>query len=510
MKRRGDGGEDFNSNEAESGHTALSDLQHLRRQALDRRRARHSDASSISGKDIASLVDELEIHQAELEVQNEELRRAQAELTETRDRYSNLFEFAPVGYLIVDDRGLVRQANLAAALLCGRDRADFIGGRIEKLFASADRDSCYVLLKRAAASEEHQSVELRLVRADGGELWVGVEVLPLLHSAGQTGGFRMTLADITARKRAEEALRLLNEQLEARIAERTRELEQTVGTLRAEVEQRRAAEQALRGAGDQLGKRAAKIRTLAGDLLLVEQRERRRLAKVLHDDLQQVLVSAKFRLAALGRAGDSGVQAAAGEVQQMLDECITISRSLTSELSPPILHEGSLLPALEWLADWMASHYGLTVNLPSEERTPPLTEEVKVLLFESVRELLFNAVKHAGVNTATVDLSPTPEAMLQVTVCDEGGGVEPERIEAAGALGGGLGLFRIRERLELFDGRLEIDSAPGRGSRFTLSVPMTAAIARPGVVAADTLPAASTRGTRGLRKTKDPDPRPSG
>lgn len=483
----------FGQEAAGPGSMTLSELQELRRRAVDRLRGRSEDTSSTAVGDITSLVDELQVHQAELEVQNEELRRTQAELAEAHDRYRNLFEFAPVGYLVVDPQGLVRQANLAAALLCGLDRADFVGGRVEKLFASEDRDPCYMLLRRAAASEERQSGELRLTGAAGRERWVGVEVLSLDHAAGQPSGFRMVLTDITARKRAEEALRSFNAQLEARIAERTRELEQTVGALRAEVEQRRAAEQALREANEQLGRRGAQIRTLAGELMLVEQQERRRLAKVLHDDLQQVLVSAKFQLAAMGRAGEHYAGADASRVQQMLDECITISRSLTAELSPPILHEGSLLRALEWLAEWMASQYRLKVNLAFEEGPLPLLEDIQVLLFESVRELLFNAVKHAGVSTASVDVRRTRDAMLRVTVSDAGRGFEPERIKMGGALGGGWGLVRIRERLELFDGRMEIDSTLGRGSRFTLSIPVATEITKSRRVAERDTPNSQSR-----------------
>jgi PAS domain S-box-containing protein len=470
---RGAGGSDP-AERAVSGREIDIHLQKLRRQGMERLRQRHPEIATMAAEDLASLVSELELHQAELEVQNEELRRTQAALADVRDRYRDLYEFAPVGYLTLDAQGLVRQINLAATRLCGLDRSGLIGRRIETLVAPADRDTCYLMLRRAIAGD-HQSGEMRLIGVDGRVLWISAEVSSLPLGTDKPGGFRMTLTDITARKQAEEALRQANEGLEGKITERTKELEQTVGSLRAEVRQREAAEQALRQANSQLGNQAAQLRALAGELTLAEQRERRRLAKVLHDHFQQMLAATRLRVAILGRAGDRLIQAGAREIEQLLDECITTSRSLTAELSPPILQEGGLQPGLEWLARSMANRHGLKVSLAFEEGTPTLAEDVKVLLFESIQELLFNAVKHARVHAAGVDVRRIEDNMLQVTVSDAGQGFQPEKIKPAGEHGGGFGLFGIRERLKLFGGQMEIDSTVGHGSRFTLRVPVAAA-----------------------------------
>jgi signal transduction histidine kinase/ActR/RegA family two-component response regulator len=248
------------------------------------------------------------------------------------------------------------------------------------------------------------------------------------------------------RKRAEENLRRANANLERKVQERTEEL----------------------------AKRAVQLRALAGKLTLSEQRERRRMAKIMHDHLQQILVAAKFRVAILGRTGDDLVRQAAREVEDLLDKSIKTSRSLTAELSPPILHHAGLGAGLEWLVRWMADRHGLIVDLKIGEGTPALAEDVKVMLFESTRELLFNAVKHARVHTANVDVRRVESDQLQVTVSDEGLGFEPAKIAAAGDPEGGFGLFGIREHIELLGGQMEINSAPGQGSRFMLRVPMMA------------------------------------
>ncbi len=450
------------------------DRERLRRTAVEHLRSRHRKSWVKPADDLATLVNELEIHQAELEVQNEELRRIQADLLAMRNRYRDLYEFAPVGYLSLDAKCLIRQVNLAAAKLCGRERENMIGRRVESLMVREDRDSCFILLTAAATAENVQSRQLRLCGPDGRICWVDVEVSSVPSNPDQAAGFRMTLSDISARKRAEEALTQLNEQLEAKIAERTDDLERAVETLRTEIEHRIAAEKALKEANEQLTRRAEQLRALAGELTLTENRERRHMAKVLHDHLQQMLVAGKFRAASLGRTAIPSVRTAAREIEQLLDQCVSTSRSLTAELSPPILYEAGLLPGLEWLARRMTEQHGLKVNLTLEKGIPLLAPDVNILLFESVREILFNTVKHARGADANVDVCRIGDDWLRITIADGGPGFDPAAIRTAGESGGGFGLFAIRERLGMYGGRMDIHSAPGKGSRFVLSLPMAA------------------------------------
>ncbi len=270
--------------------------------------------------------------------------------------------------------------------------------------------------------------------------------------------------EIGERRRAEEALRKSNDELEQRVTERTARLSQTVETLREEVARRIQAEEVLR-------KRSQQLRVLSSELTLAEQRERRRLALVLHDGLQQLLVGARLRLVLLERQSSSEIcSSAAAQITELLGEAIETSRSLSAELSPPILREAGLVPALEWLARWMQEKQGLKVELELREPSEAIGEEVAVLVFQSTRELLFNVVKHAGAGSARLRLAEH-EGYLRITVADEGCGFDPSRLRAEGGTAGGLGLFNIAERLDLLGGRMEIDSAPGRGSRFMLIVP---------------------------------------
>ena len=238
-----------------------------------------------------------------------------------------------------------------------------------------------------------------------------------------------------------------------------------------DITDRRRAERELNNALEAAAARATQLRALASELTLSEHRERTRLARVLHDHLQQLLVAAKFRAEILGRSRVKATRQAAGEIERLLEASVAASRSLTSELSPPILHEGPLPACLEWLARWMGERYGLNVGLAIEERLPALTQDIKALLFESVRELLFNIVKHAQVASANINVGLDAGKTIRITVSDSGSGFDPKALRRAGESGGGFGLFSIRERLELLGGRMDFDSAPGRGSRFVLTAP---------------------------------------
>ncbi len=289
--------------------------------------------------------------------------------------------------------------------------------------------------------------------------------------------------ELEARTRAEVKLRRFNEELEERVQQRTVELKELNASLADEVMRRRQAEAALTAVNEELEervrertalaeRRAAKLRELASALTVAEQKERRRLAQILHDHLQQMLVAAKISLArvsheAKGRNIETHVQ----QVQELLDESIAASRSFTVELSPPVLHDAGFGPAMEWLARWMEEKHELLVEVDTGEETMLLTDDVKIFLFQAVREVLFNVVKHAETNRASVRLMAKKDRIV-IMVEDRGRGFDLESLERGE---GGFGLFNIRERLEMLGGRLQIESAVGKGSRFTLEAPAQAA-----------------------------------
>jgi len=219
-------------------------------------------------------------------------------------------------------------------------------------------------------------------------------------------------------------------------------------------------------------RRIVQLQRLAVQLTQVEERERRRLASLLHDDLQQMLVGAQFRLNVLKRRLRTGGDAEepVAQLGAQLAEAIQRSRQLSHELSPPALRRQSFVEALRWLAERWESHFGLRVAIAGELEGPLQPEELEVFLYRSVQELLFNVVKHAGADRAAVTVSMA-DRRVEITVSDRGRGFDPAEQEAASESDAGFALFSIAGRIALPGGRMTVDSAPGQGCRVTLSVP---------------------------------------
>lgn len=198
----------------------------------------------------------------------------------------------------------------------------------------------------------------------------------------------------------EQHLRVLSESLERRVEARTAELQ----------------------------RQAVRLRRLAGELTSAEQRERKHLAALLHDDLQQLLAAAKMRLGQTRtHIYDPTVQSMIEGVTDLLDQAVDSLRNLTRQLWPAVLYESGLIAALEWLAPELSKLHDLRIALDIEDAEPSLGDEAKALLFGAVRELLFNAVKHSGVKEATVRMRQSEQG-LQIAVEDKGVGFDVDAL----------------------------------------------------------------------------------
>lgn len=220
-----------------------------------------------------------------------------------------------------------------------------------------------------------------------------------------------------------------------------------------------------------LHQRAEQLRALASELTMTEQRERRRLAQVLHDSLQQMLVAAKMQVKrARGKAGDGELAQSLRGIDDLLDQSIAESRSLTVALSPPVLFDRGLVGGLEWLARHFQEKHQLPVTVEPDDAAEPADETVRIFLFQAARELLFNTVKHAQARSARVRLAWPAEDRVRMAVVDDGRGFDPAGIRSD-LTSSGFGLFSLRERAEQMGGRLEIISAPGRGTKTVVEIP---------------------------------------
>jgi signal transduction histidine kinase/PAS domain-containing protein len=724
----------------------------LRQRAEDTARTTPTDIMQMKADDVQRLVHELQVHQIELELQNEELREAQVALAEARDRYSDLYEFAPVGYLSVGPDGVIREANLTAAKLLARERASLIGKRLSHFVACQSQDALFLRWREALQSRVRTTCELRMSRPDAPELDVELDIVAhpvdsTTAGASQIAEVRVVLSDITERRLAETARREIEQrlalaasgagigmfewniptgevfgterhalllgfatattttattatatalsqpyqrsdwmervhpddrpQMEANLrramADRTlheaeyrvvwpdgsmhwiasrgvfeydaqeqpehmlgiamditdrketevalamlsdvasmandatdveaavvyalkrvseyngwkcghawlpadddpdellpryvwyekapvrcdrlqdrvpasrlkrgdglvgrvfasgkpeftndvdahlavcraslskymgiqtacafpvfageerivgviefiaeRHISPTerrltymasVGTLLGRVIERQRAEQALRELNETLRQRTRDLQRLATQLSLAEQHERSRLAKLLHDDLQQLLVAASLRLSCLAEGAQDGPRQELAKIDALLQDCQIIARDMSHQLSPPILRHGTLAEVVAWLAQWFGDKHGLTVAVDAQEAVPAVSEHLRVFFFQAVRELLFNAVKHSGSTAARVILSYYDDR-LTVQVEDGGSRFDPHAVEIRLRRPEGLGLFSIRERLQALGGRLEIERTRQGGAVCRLVVPLAGA-----------------------------------
>jgi len=304
-----------------------------------------------------------------------------------------------------------------------------------------DRMPVRQAMDNARSTGTLRQAEHRIRRADNGEIrWLAPYGRIHYDEGGRPARFVGVTFDITERRQAEMQRQEWMRELERRVNERTKELVR--------------AHDRLRG--------------LAQDLTLTEQRERQRIASELHDYLAQMLVVTRLKLnhAAQMIAPDPAC-AVLNEADQLIDQSLTYTRTVVAELMPPTLRQFGLAAGLHWLGERMLKQ-GLNVHVDAPAVTPPLSEDQTTLLYQGVRELLFNVLKHAGTDRAVVRMSDNGQGKLQIVVQDDGVGCDPNAVMELGS--DKFGLFSIRERMEAIDGWMELQSQPGAGTTITLGV----------------------------------------
>lgn len=215
------------------------------------------------------------------------------------------------------------------------------------------------------------------------------------------------------------------------------------------------------------------LKSLASKLSLTEERERHRLASELHDRIGQSLILCKIKLDQLRIHGLSGEHAqAAQEICDDLREIIQHARTLIFDLNSPVLYDLGLEAALEgWLAEEVQRKHGIETVFEDDGRPKPLTDDIRATLFNGVKELLFNVVKHARAKKAKVSVGVSGQNVY-VSVEDDGVGFDPDEVTARAAGKAEFGLFNIRERLEQLGGGFKVDSQPGGGTRISMTAPL--------------------------------------
>ena len=214
------------------------------------------------------------------------------------------------------------------------------------------------------------------------------------------------------------------------------------------------------------------LRSLASELSLSEEHERRRIAEDLHDSIGQTLAFTHIKLDLMKEAAEkAGLIKPLREIEKLLGQTIKDADLLISELSPPVLHELGLVAAVEWQAEQIEQQHNLKCIFSENSRSKlNLHSDYRIVLFRAVRELLINVVKHAQASYAKIDIGKDDQ-FVRITVEDDGIGFNAKKNDThVGS--GGYGLFNIQERLEHFGGSMKVESDKNHGTRIVLTLPL--------------------------------------
>jgi two-component system, sensor histidine kinase and response regulator len=364
----------------------------------------------------------------------ERIRSKEAlEISETR--YRRLFETAQDGILIIDAlTEQITDVNPFLIEMLGYTRKYFLGKKLWEIGAIKDRDASKAAFSKIQKTGYVRYEDLPLETKDS--RLINVEFVSNSYLVDHHKVIQCNIRDITARKQAEDKLFKTKKNLEEQVRGRT-----------------------------------AQLRAMTLELTQVEQRERKKIAEVIHDNLQQLLVGAKWGIQAVEKKeADDILRQSLERAAELVIESITVSRSLIAELSPPILHNEGLVAALKWLGRWMEEIHGIGVEIKTETEIEPESGGITYLLFQSVRELLLNVIKHSQVKLARVFISRKDD-QIQIRVSDEGVGFDFSQLIKQGSEYG-FGLLNIRERLGHIGGHMAIESAHDIGTRVTISAPL--------------------------------------
>jgi len=356
-------------------------------------------------------------------------RRQQVEdmLRRGAERYKNLFENSPMGIYRTNPDGKILMANPTLIRMMGYSS-------FEEFYAvKSFRESCEpTYLGKKIKDRLEREGRVRQFQAkwktgkDGPIMYVMENARAIRDAEGKTLYYEGTVEDISERKQAEERIEQYQTQL----------------------------------------------RSLASELTLAEERERRRIASLLHDHIGQLHATAKMKLGFIeSTIEDRAVQKELNEIRELIGQAIHYGRTLTFELSPPILYDLGLEAALEWLTEQVEEQNAITREFVNDGQPKPISDDIRVVLFTAVRELLVNVVKHSAAKHVKVTIRRIDDN-ISIHVADDGAGFNASKKSYHLAEARGYGLFSIRERLHSLGGHMDVRSGVGRGTRIILQAPL--------------------------------------
>lgn len=456
------------------GSAESKTLAELRKRAEDQLDREILDIPDMSPDEFRKLVHELRTHQIELELQNEELRGAQEELVESRNRYSDLYDFAPVAYVTISDKGLILRANLTAAEMLGVERARLVEHHFSAFLVEEDQQIYFVLRRQLLDTRERQTCELRMRKKDGHPFWVKAE--STLTEDRETGGLRIrtVLSDITQRKRAEAEAQAAQEKL---LAQQRRE-QQRVEKANRELERRnRDLQDLVHVASHDLRAPLVNIRGFVDVLTSSCQRAQTALATI--QDEQSLRAELVPLLDEEIPDSLAYIRTNSTKMNTLLTGLLSLSRIGIAALTIELLDLNQMMAEIVHSLEFSVRQAGATIHV---DALPSCLGD-KTQIGQVFSNLLDNALKYLEPDRPGIIRISARKEAGQVVYCVEDNGIGIDsghqetvfkpfhRLESDQGDGLGLGLTIVRRIVGRRGGRIWVESAPNEGSRFYVSLP---------------------------------------
>ena len=447
-----------------------TDAAELRRRAEARlREPRRRTAPPRTDADAQRLLHELQVHQVELEMQNAEIQNARDKMEALLDKYTDLYDFAPVGYFSIDEQGLILEVNLTGAALLHVERSRLINRRLQCFVASMSRPIFLAFLEKVFAEPGKQVCEASLLHEGGTPFWADLQAASAPSLRSERKWCRVAVSDITALKRAEEAQR------------RTEALAAANRELKREIVRRQAVEEALRKSEQHSSQLLAEslrlqrqLRHLSHQVLQAQEEERKRISRELHDEIAQVLTAVNLHLAILRREvppNTKGIKRRIAHTQRLVEKSVTAVQQFAGQLRPPALDVLGLIPALRSYTEDFAKQTDLRIGFTSFtlSRVQELDDDKRTVLYRVAQEALINVARHAQASLVKVCIQKL-HGVIRMEVKDNGKSFDVQRVLST-KRNKGLGLLGMRERVEMVGGRFAVESAPGKGTTIRAEIP---------------------------------------
>tara|TARA_B110000908_G_C10252473_1_gene452990 strand:+ start:1159 stop:2535 length:1377 start_codon:yes stop_codon:yes gene_type:complete len=425
-------------------------------------------ASIKTETDTHRILHELQVHQIELEMQNEELYSSRETIEHLLSKYSDLYDFAPVGYLSIDETCTITNLNLTAASLLGEDRDKLIDHNLPRFFTPDCRSQLLEFLKHVFSQDEGHACQAKLLRSSGDGCDVNVYAKPAAPEGNTKKICQIIVADITELKSALESRR----QLEIATA--------TNLALQAEINERKTLEKELRKGElhlvqllNESQEMRRQLQRISHKMLSTQEEERKQIGKEMHYLISKALIELNQTLIQLQKKqilNDPNLPATISGTRKSLEQTIQVMQQIASKLQLTELHDLKIIPALRTLINTLAEQTGIHAHLSAYAEVEDLDKSCRTTIFRVTQEALDNVARHAQANKVDIEISQQANNLC-LKISDDGTSFEVLNHTLAPG-DESLGLLAMRDQVELVGGQLKILSTPEKGTTILAHIPL--------------------------------------